>query len=211
MTTFEHAMLGVTGAAAARLHERYGWRIAAVAALAAISPDWDGIFILGSIELFDRAHRVWGHNLLVASLVGAMIGELDYRLNVTGRVGQWLGRYVKTPAVKEGASAGGAGSTPVPRRLAWIVVGVLAALSHLPADLLVSGTDTLADWEVKLAWPFSDRGWVFPRVHWGDPGISVIFAAGMVAMAVWPKYVRATAAVSLVLVGTYLLVRPLAG
>ena len=143
--------------------------------------------------------------MLVASLVGAMIGELDYRLNVTGRVGRWLGRYVKTPAASVDAAA------PVPRRVAWILVGILAALSHLPADLLVSGTDTLGDWEVKLAWPFSDRGWVFPRVHWGDPGISVIFVAGMLAMAIWPRHVRATAAASLLLVGAYLIVRPYAG
>jgi hypothetical protein len=59
VTTFEHAMLGINGALAAGLHGRYEWRVAALAGMAAIAPDWNGLTILGGVELFDHAHRAW--------------------------------------------------------------------------------------------------------------------------------------------------------
>ena len=71
MTSFEHAMVGITGAVAANLHRRHGWPIVALAGFAAMLPDWDGLTILCGIHCYAAAHRVWGHNLLVAGLVGA--------------------------------------------------------------------------------------------------------------------------------------------
>ena len=62
-------MVGATAALAIGLHRRGGWQIVAVAAVAAISPDWDGLPFLFSIEWFDRVPRVWGHNLWAAALV----------------------------------------------------------------------------------------------------------------------------------------------
>jgi len=206
MTTYEHAMVGVTAAAAAGLHLRYGWRIVAVAALAAISPDWDALTIFGSLALFDQGHRVWGHNVFVAPLVGALIGELDYRFDVTGRAGRGLGRYIKAGSRKQ--PIGEDASVPIQSsRAAWLIVAALAALSHLPADLVVSGTATLSDWELQLLWPFSKQGWVYPLVRWGDPGMSILFALGMLAMAQWPARVRGTAAMTLALVIAYIVLR----
>jgi len=46
MTTYEHAMLGITGALAAGLHRRYGWQIVAMAGVTAVLPDWDGLSLL---------------------------------------------------------------------------------------------------------------------------------------------------------------------
>lgn len=45
MTTFEHAMLGANGVVASGLHDRFGWRLVALAAIAAIVPDWDGLTV----------------------------------------------------------------------------------------------------------------------------------------------------------------------
>ena len=39
-------MLGASLALAARLQSRHGWRIVAMAAVAAVLPDWDGLTIL---------------------------------------------------------------------------------------------------------------------------------------------------------------------
>ncbi len=204
MTTFEHAMVGITGSVAAGLHRRYGWRLVAVAGLAAICPDWDALTLLGGVGLFDRGHRVWGHNVFAAGLLGALIGALDYRLNLTGRAGLWLGRYIKVSAKPQPASPD---PPPAPRQVTWIVVGALAAFSHLAADLVVSGTETLGDWELKLLWPFSDRGWVFPLMRWGDPTVSIIFSAGMLTMALRPAQARPVAAATLALVVVYLVLR----
>lgn len=115
-----------------------------------------------------------------------------------------MGRYVKVSKRPEGNPV----LTPLaPRLIVWIAVGVAAALSHLAADLVVSGTDTLADWELKLLWPFSDSGWVFPLVRWGDPSISIVFSAGMLTMAVRPARARPVAAATLALVVVYLALR----
>ena len=63
MTTFEHALLAINGVLATGLQRRYGWQLAGVAAVAAISPDWDGLTIAFSLAAFAAGHRVWGHNL----------------------------------------------------------------------------------------------------------------------------------------------------
>ena len=46
MTTFEHAMVGVNGALAAGLTRRCGWKVASMAGLVAVSPDWDGLTLI---------------------------------------------------------------------------------------------------------------------------------------------------------------------
>ncbi|HID24106.1 MAG TPA: hypothetical protein EYP14_17130 [Planctomycetaceae bacterium] len=70
MTTFEHAMLGVNGAIAAGLTRRHGWRLAAVAGLAAAAPDWDGLTLVFGSAAFAAGHRLWGHNLVACVFVG---------------------------------------------------------------------------------------------------------------------------------------------
>lgn len=201
MTTFEHAMLGVTAAVALGLPRHYGWPVAAMAGVAAISPDWDGLSLAWSATAFDRAHRAWGHNLLVAALLGAAWGALDYRYGISGRVGRRLEQLLRIPPA--GAELPGTGRTGG-GYAAWMLIGSLAALSHLATDLVVSGAATAGDWELKLLWPFSQRGWVWPMLRWGDPGPSVILFGGAFAMLRWPPHARALAWGTLLLVVLYI-------
>lgn len=208
MTTFEHALLGINGALAAGLYRKYGWQICAMAGLAAVSPDWDGLPILFDGPIFAMAHRVWGHNLLVCPLVGAAIGLLDWRVDFTGRSLAGLARLVRLWDV-----------VLVPRNrqpnataaVIWTLTGCLAALSHLPADLIVSGSAEFPDWEVKLFWPFSQQGYIFPWVRWGDVGVSCIFVLGMFAMVRWRNHARAIAVLTLAAVICYCAIRGLIG
>jgi membrane-bound metal-dependent hydrolase YbcI (DUF457 family) len=201
MTIFEHAMLGITGTLAAGLNRPQGWQIAALAGLAAISPDWDALTLILGPDLYSRGHRTWGHNLLVAGLLGILLAMLDYRFDLTGRVGLRFQAWFRW---------GTPGDTPSLRKyhcwagfLLWIVVGLLAGWSHLAGDLLVSGSDVLPPWALPLLWPLSERSWVFPLVHWGDLAPTGIFIAGMLAMARWPARLQFGALLTLALVGGY--------
>jgi len=205
MTTYKHAMLGVTGTLAAGLDRRYGWQIAAVAGFIAVLPDWDGLSIVFGAAVFDRAHRTLGHNLLVCTLLGAVVAALDYRYDLASRVKDSAGRYLrllasKQPSTKRNVFRGHG-------LCIWIVTGVLASLSHLAADLVFSGHATLSDWGLRVFWPFSDRVWVYPMVPWGDPGTTLIFVAGMFAMIRWPSRRQLAAGMTLTLVLGYISIR----
>jgi membrane-bound metal-dependent hydrolase YbcI (DUF457 family) len=205
MTTFEHAMLGVTGTLAAGLHRRYGWQIVALGGLVAVLPDWDGLSILCGAAVFDRVHRTLGHNLPICILLGAVVAALDYRYSLIARAREFVGRWLRLFASK--------GASPIRsefcfRELSvWIVVGVLASLGHLAVDLVFSGHEVLSDWGLRLLWPFSNHVWAYPLVFWGDPTVALIFAASMFAMVRWPSRLQTTAAVTLCLVLGYIGVR----
>lgn len=205
MTTYEHAMLGITGVLAAGLNRRYGWRMVAIAAAAAVSPDWDGLTLVAGPAAFAASHRLWGHNVWACVLTGILIGCLDYRFDAVTRCGRFFARMLNVtmpgepPRIREAWSLGGLA--------VWVGVAVLAALSHLAADLVFSGTAALPDWQLQLWWPVSSAGYVFPLVPWGDAGVSVIFAAGMFAMWKWPGRLQAIAAVTLTAVVLYVSVR----
>src|SRR5262249_31680156 len=81
-------MVGVNLALLAGLHHRYGIPIVATAALTSVLPDWDGLSILFGGEAYARVHRLWGHNLLVASLSGAAVAGLAYALAIRGYFGK---------------------------------------------------------------------------------------------------------------------------
>ena len=91
--------------------------------------------------------------------------------------------------------------------ITWLIVGVLAALSHLPADLVFSGGYGLPDWELKLLWPISHEGSVYPMIPWGDPGVTIVFAAGMFAMVRWPTRIQSLAGNALLLMVAYVVLR----
>jgi membrane-bound metal-dependent hydrolase YbcI (DUF457 family) len=198
-------MLGINGALAVGLHRRFGWQIVAMSGFAAVSPDWDGLTIIVSPIAFAEGHRVWGHNLLACVLLGILIGTLDYQFDLVSRAGKLLTKLLRlrtspdelTPRVERTACG----------QLVWILVAIVAAFSQLPADMLVSGSKTLPDWELKLLWPFSDRGWVYPMVSWGDVGITLIFIVGMFAMIKWKTRVQPIAAMTLLGVATYIVIR----
>jgi membrane-bound metal-dependent hydrolase YbcI (DUF457 family) len=193
MTTFEHAMLGVNGALACGLQHRFGWRVAAFAGLAAITPDWDGLTIVGGMRLFDQAHRAWGHSFAACLLMAALLVAVDIRLDLMGWGRRTLERLMgsKDKVIDPRPEA-----SPL-RCTVWFTVAVLAMLSHFAADLVYSGAEGLSDWELKLLWPFSQAGFVYPLVRWGDVGVTLIFVAGMFAMLRWRPQVQPIAGVTI--------------
>jgi membrane-bound metal-dependent hydrolase YbcI (DUF457 family) len=209
MTTYEHAMLGVTGTLAAGLHRKYGWEIVALAGFVAVLPDWDGLSLLFGAAAFDRVHRTLGHNLLVCILLGAVVAALEYRYRLARRWKEYAGRRMSMFRSKEGS--------PEPsdfrsRELCiWVLTGALASLSHLAADLVFSGHQVLSDWGIRLFWPFSDRFWAYPMVSWGDPAVTVVFAGGMFAMVRWPSRLRTVAGLTLTFVFAYISIRGVLG
>jgi membrane-bound metal-dependent hydrolase YbcI (DUF457 family) len=91
----------------------------------------------------------------------------------------------------------------------WGLVGVLAAYSHLVADLFFSYGKDLPVWELQLLWPFSTRGWAIPAVPWGDPVAAILFAGAMFAMVRWPARIQAVSLAALGLVAAYAIFRAL--
>ncbi|GHT15219.1 hypothetical protein FACS1894170_12720 [Planctomycetales bacterium] len=201
MTTIEHALLGADLVLAAGLNRRFGWQLAAFAGVCAVLPDWDGLTILWSVPLFDTAHRSWGHGLLTSAFVAVFFALLDYRFDLMQRVAGFFRRLLRVQIP----------DTLLRRRqqlsffeaCIWIAVAIVASYSHLLADIIVSGTATLSDWDVKIFFPFSDKGIVYPLVPWGDVGNTVILLLGMFAMLRWNNRVQTIAVITLSLVIAY--------
>ena len=202
MTTFEHAMLGVCGVLAFGLDRKHGWRLPAVAGAAAVTPDWDGLTLLVSVHLFDQGHRVWGHNLLVCGLIGVLVGWIDSKWDLVSRGQSLLLKILRQPPAASDP-------TRTAPRVTWCVVAMLAALSHLPADMVYSGGHGLSDWGVQLCWPFSTQGFVVPMVRWGDVGTTLIFVVALFAMLRWRNRLQIIAATTLFSVLCYILIRGL--
>jgi membrane-bound metal-dependent hydrolase YbcI (DUF457 family) len=208
VTIYEHVMLGVDGALAAGLYRRYGWEIVAWSGLAAALPDWDGLTLLVGSSTYAAGHRVWGHGLLVAGLAAVILGMAACRWDLFGRVRRAVlprGAAVAARPVEEPVPSGWA------LLLVWAIVGLVAAYSHLAMDVLYSYGRNLPVWDVPLLWPFSTRGFAYPAVPWGDPGTTLIFAAGMLAMARWRSATQRIAAITLALVAGYIVIRGLLG
>jgi membrane-bound metal-dependent hydrolase YbcI (DUF457 family) len=205
MTTFEHGMVGATCAMAVGLHERHGWKVAALSALASIAVDWDGLTILYSNAAFAAGHRVWGHNLLAVVVSGLLVGIFDYKFDLVTRFARLFVKLSRAQLALEDLECRAAFSRS--QLWIWIGVSVVAGLLHLPSDLVVSGSASLPDWKLKLLWPFSDQGWVYPMVRWGDPGITLIFVAGAFAMTRWSGRVVRVAQLTVLSVIVYCVVR----
>jgi hypothetical protein len=199
MTIFEHPMFGASLAIVAGVQRRHGWGLVATAAAAAALPDWDGVSFLFGSSAYASVHRVWGHNLLVAGLGGAVVGIVGLLAARSVRARTLLTRPPAMPPPPPPASPG----TPV----VWVVVGVLAGLSRLPADIVFNGGTGLSVWPVPLLWPFSRQGWAAPIVPWGDVTVTVLFVGEMFALYRWPRRDRAIAALALAAGSAYLLVR----
>jgi membrane-bound metal-dependent hydrolase YbcI (DUF457 family) len=199
MTTYEHAMFGASLALFAGMRRRHGWELVATAAVAAALPDWDSLSILFGATAYSNAHRLWGHNLLAAGLGGAVTGIVGFLAARSNRVRSFL---IRPPAVA---------SPPPPRTAAtlflWIIVGTLAGLSHLLADIVFNGGTGLPAWPVKLLWPFSPEEWALPIVPWGDVTVTALFIGEMFALYRWRGYDQAIAALTLAAASAYLLIR----
>ena len=84
MTVYEHIMLGGSLGLAAGLQRYYGWGVIALAGVAAALPDLDGLSIAFGPQAYASAHRVWGHNLLVAGSMGALAGVCEFKFGAPG-------------------------------------------------------------------------------------------------------------------------------
>jgi membrane-bound metal-dependent hydrolase YbcI (DUF457 family) len=201
MTAYEHVMLGGTLGLAAGLHKRYGWNVIALAGVAAALPDWDGLSILFGSEAYARAHRVWGHNLLVASGLGAAIGILEQQTGIFRRICRALSvkRASLAPAQRAPVEAPPAA---VPSLTICVTAGFLASYSHLAADLVYSYGEG-QPWPLPLLWPFSSRSWVIPILRWGDLGATLIFIVEMFALYRWPSRAQSIAWLTLTAVVAY--------
>jgi len=59
MVHYDHGMLGATLAVAVGAQRRLGWPAVALAALAAMFPDWDAMSKHISPRTYQAGHRVW--------------------------------------------------------------------------------------------------------------------------------------------------------
>ena len=204
MTTFEHAMLGTTGALAAGLQHR-SWQIVAMAGVAAVLPDWDGLSLLFGAAAFDQIHRAVGHSVVVATTVAIVLALAEYRFRLMARLAALLGRRIegmpievtdlqKGLATREGVAI-------------WTLTAVLATWSHLATDLLFSGHARLSDWGLKLLWPFSQTTCVVPVVRWGDVWPTIILVLGMFAMLRWRSSTQRLATLTLLALVGYIALR----
>ena len=192
VTTYEHAMFGGTVALALGCHRNREWMLVAVASAAAALPDWDALSLAFGATAYATGHRVWGHNLVVASATGALVGGFGYLCRLSPRVRRAAVHYWPQAETSD---------LIVPfsgRRLTkYIIVGLIASLSHLPADMVYSGHPQLRSWPIPLLWPFSDQGWVWPLVAWGDITTTLIFIGEMFALYRWPQQARGIAGLTL--------------
>jgi len=202
MTTFEHALLGVNGVLACGLHRRFGWKLVALGGVAAIMPDWDGLPMLIDMARFEAGHRVWGHNVLACFLLGGLLGSIDYWFDLSGHLAQ---RLVAMGPLQELAKHVDLRTHFSQRTwMVWMLVATLAALTQIPADIVVSGGKGLTDWALKPLWPFSAREFVYAMVPWGNVGVTVIFAIAMLLQIKLPDKTQQIAASALFLVALYI-------
>jgi len=206
MTTPEHALVGMHVAVAFGLQLKLGWPGVAIFSLASILPDWDGLLILIDISLFDRGHRVWGHNLI--SIVGTslVLAYSEFRWRWIASSVHRLRQYLQSSS-GQSLAAIGATTAPPPSFISLVAIAMLAQLLHLPCDMIVSGGAGLSDWAIQPWWPFSDRSYVYPMIPWGDVGPTVLLMAGAILSAKVPKFVSTISKATLLLLICYLVVR----
>jgi hypothetical protein len=203
LTFYEHGMLGGTLALALGSHRRHGWPIVFMAGIAGALPDWDALSLAFGPVAYSTVHRVWGHNLLAVVLGGSVVGGLGllclHSVRIRTGVQQLLAKLGQ-PATAQQTPP----SFSVPTLAVWMAIGVLAGLSHLPADLIYGGSPGTPDWPLPLLWPFSQRQWAIPLLSWGDLGPTLLFLAEMFALYRWPALAVLIAWLTLIALLSYL-------
>ncbi|MGD9128398.1 MAG: hypothetical protein PVH19_13565, partial [Planctomycetia bacterium] len=126
--------------------------------------------------------------------MAAIFAMLDYRYDFMTRSARF---FVKITRLAVHADLVPRTTFSVRGYAVWVIVAMAATVSHLIGDVIVSGTEELADWSIQPFWPFSDYGVVYPLVPWGDPTITVLFVLGMFAMLRWKKRIQGIAIVTL--------------
>lgn len=185
-------------ALATGLHRTQGWGLALMAGPAAAFADWDGLSILFGGEAYSRVHRVWGHNLFATVFLGGAFGAMGYLALLSSRFRRYS---IHLPGETQPAF-------PPPyshHNLAcWVLVGVLAGASHLPADMVFSGHKEMTVWPVQAFWPLSSQGYVLPLVSWGDMTATILFIGAMFALYRWPGKSQGIAILALVGLHVYI-------
>ena len=205
MTSPEHTLVGIHFAFVTGVHRFVGWRGVAMAGVASNIPDWDGIPMLFDMQRFESGHRVWGHCVLSILFTSLLIGFIQARWDVIGRVTVWLQRTLPTTAI-----------VAAQQDTAWLIggfvfalIGMCAQLLHLPCDMVVSGGNGLSDWAVQPWWPFSNAAYVYPLIPWGDIGPTIILMAGIIAIAKRNAQISQTSCLTIGTLSGYLFVRGL--
>lgn len=195
-------MLGGTLALAVGSVRRQGWGLVFVAGLAAALPDLDGVSLAFGAEAYARVHRTWGHNFLIAGCSGALVGGVGYLVCQSAQARRATLRL--WPSSFPSISEAPAQTFCRLHLFQWMIVGVVAGLSHLPVDALYSGHPDMRSWPVQVFWPFSSEGWVLPVVAWGSVVTSLIFITEMFAIYRWPQRAQAIAFLTLLILSAYL-------
>lgn len=203
MTTPEHALVGIHLALACGRATVWGWRAVALAGLMSNMPDWDGLPMLVNMARFEPGHRVWGHNLLSITLTSLLVAAVFSRWDVLGRIGNRVAGRFGGPELG-GIMAKDAGLLAF---LPALLVCLVSQTMHLPCDMVASGGRGLSHWHVKPFWPFSDAGFVYPMIPWGDVGPTVVMMAGVIFMARRRRDIAMTSAATLLCLMVYLLAR----
>lgn len=207
MTTPEHTLVGIHLAIAAGCHRWAGWPLVGLAALASNVPDLDGLPMLIDMQRFEQLHRVLFHNFLAIGLTSALLTCSEAYLGWISRMTRWL--ILKfAPSESTGGLSAVKAEWPRPWLLSTLfATAFVTQTAHLPCDMVVSGGSGLSDWHVLPLWPFSDRGYVFPLVPWGDIGPTFVLMAGTIWMAKRRSGLSSIALITLSTLIVYLLVR----
>jgi membrane-bound metal-dependent hydrolase YbcI (DUF457 family) len=198
MTSYDHAMVGAAVAVAVGARRRHGLPIVAMAAVAAMLPDWDDLSMLFGPAVRRQVHRVWGHNLLVALPAGALFAAICYLCWNTAH-----GRRVPPPFPEQLEGT----DQDRPALGTWVAVGVLACISHLLADVIYSADRHGAPWPVAFLWPFTRQGVALPVLTTGDRVATAMLAVGLAVVCCWSCCARLTAGLTLIAVAVYAGVR----
>ncbi len=194
MIHFDHAMFGATLALASGVQRRHGWGLVAVAAVASMVPDWDSLSSAYGPAAHRSIHRVWGHNLLAATLGGGVVGALGLLcVRSTGSIRS-------RPAAR-----------PIPAWGVWVAVGALAGLIHSTLDVIYSAERGQPDWPVALLWPLTRRGLAIPLVTCEDRGSTAILVTGLAVCLFRPSRARVFSTLALLGLAAYVLVRAASG
>lgn len=73
--------------------------------------------------------------------------------------------------------------------------------------MTVSGGKGLSDWPIQPLWPFSNVGYVFPLVRWGDIGPTIIMMGAAIVAAKYSQRARVVSIVGLASLIAYMIVQ----
>ncbi len=204
MTTPEHTLVGVHFAIATGMHNRFGWRAVVLAGVVSNIPDLDGLPFLVDTDTFVAIHRIWGHNVLAILVSSVLVTLAQVRWDFLGALTHRLCRVcVATTSTPISMPSFEKPISP----LVVFAISLVCQLIHLPCDMVVSGGYRMADWPVKPWWPFLKTAYVYPMIPWGDPGVSIVVMAGLIALARDMRHSRKISAGTLLMLVVYLTTR----